>query len=571
VRTTPPGLRERGQTAALDVGGRTVECHTGDTVAAALVAARELTCRITAGGDPRGVFCGMGVCHECVMWVDGVPLRTCMTAARDGMRVELESEARLPSPAAPRLEAVALSPDVLVVGAGPGGLAAAAAAAEAGADVVLVDERPKLGGQYFKQPSDAFDVDERGLDRQYRSGRLLAARVVRAGVGVLSGTQLWAASAADELHALGDARAYTLRPRRLVIATGAYERAVPFPGWTLPGVFATGAAQTLMRAYGVLPGRRVLVSGNGPLNVQVAAELVRAGATVVALCETARTASPRRAAAAVAMAATAPGLVRDGLGYGRILRSARVPVLLGHSVVRVDGDGRAERAVAARLGADGRAVAGGERGFDVDAVCVGFGFLPSNELARTLGVEHVFDDALGQLVAVRERDGRTSVEGVWVVGDGGGTGGAPLAQATGLLAGASAARSLGLEAPRNERAERDRRRHERFQRALRRLFAAPRLVDQLASADTPICRCESVSLAAVEAALAEGIGTIGALKRVTRAGMGRCQGRYCAPLLAELAARRTGAPIDERSWFAPGVPFKPLPVELAAAALETGG
>jgi NADPH-dependent 2,4-dienoyl-CoA reductase/sulfur reductase-like enzyme len=560
MRMETTGLRSRADRATLVVGGRAIECRLGDTVAAALVDAGELTCRVTRTGEPRGIFCGMGVCHDCVMNVDGVPLRTCMTAVRDGMQVEVEADAKPPRPLEARLEPVVLAPEVLVVGAGPGGLAAAAAAAEAGADVLLVDERPKLGGQYFKQPSDAFEVEPQELDRQYRAGRELIARVERAGVTVLKGVQVWAATGPRELLAVDEQHAYALRPRRLVLATGAYERAVPLPGWTLPGFMATGAAQTLMRAYQVLPGRRVLVSGNGPLNIQVAAELTRAGATVVALCETAR---PRSPGAVAAMAAAAPDLIRDGAGYGLTLRRARVPLLLGHAVVRAEGDGRVERAVIARLGGDGRPVPGSERSFDVDAVCAGFGFLPSNELARTLGVEHVYDPALGQLAAVRDASGRTAVDDVWVVGDSGGTGGARLAQAVGLLAGAAAA-----GAPPPAGAERDRRRNERFQRGLWRLYTAPRLVDQLATPETLVCRCEGVPLRAVEDALAEGIASIGALKRVTRAGMGRCQGRYCATILAELAARRTGRPLDERAWFAPGVPFKPLTVALAAEALE---
>jgi NADPH-dependent 2,4-dienoyl-CoA reductase/sulfur reductase-like enzyme len=378
--------------------------------------------------------------------------------------------------------------------------------------------------------------------------------------------QVWGAAGPRELLAIGDGRAYALRPRRLVLATGAYERGVPLPGWTLPGFMTTGAAQTLMRAYQVVPGRRVLVSGNGPLNIQVAAELVRAGATVVALCETARPIDPRRAAALATMAAAAPDLMRDGVGYGRALRAARVPILFGHAVVRAEGDGRVESAVVARLDPTGMPVPGSERRYVVDAVCAGFGFLPSNELARTIGVEHVFDPALGQLAAVRASDGRTSVEDVWVVGDSGGTGGARLAKAVGLLAGAAAA-----GAPVPPTAERDRRRNDRFQRALWQLYRAPRLVDQLADPDTPICRCENVPRRAVDEALAGGIATIGALKRVTRAGMGRCQGRYCASILAEVAARRSGLPLDERAWFAPGIPFKPLPVELIAAASEPAG
>jgi thioredoxin reductase len=554
-------VRPRGEPAQLVVDGRTVAAAAGDSLAAALLDAGIRTCRIAGNGDPRGVFCGMGVCHDCVVVVDGTPLRACMTAVRDGMRVDVEREALLPSPTSPQLVPVSLEPDVLVVGAGPGGLAAAAAAADAGADVLVVDERAKPGGQYYKQPSDAYVLDEGMLDRQYREGRALAARAAAAGATVLNEVQVWAATGPRDLRAVGGGRAYTIRPGRLILATGAYERGVPLPGWTLPGFMATGAAQTLLRAYQVVPGERVLVSGNGPLNMQVAAELVRAGATVVAVCEAALVASPARAPALGAMAVAAPDLMAAGLSYARTLRAARVPTLFGHAVVRAEGDGRVERATVARLDDAGRPVRASERTFDVDTVCAGFGFLPANELARAVGVAHVYDTALGQLVAVRARDGRTSVDGVWIVGDSGGTGGARLATAVGALAGAGAA-----GAPPPARADRARRRNERFQRALARLYAAPRLLDQLAEPDTLVCRCEGVPLAAVDEALASGIGAIGALKRLTRAGMGRCQGRYCGAVLVELAARSGRRDPDEWSGFAPAPPFKPLPAGRIAAA-----
>jgi thioredoxin reductase len=574
MRISSPGLRPLGRTVELLVEARPVTAHTGDTVAAALIDAGLRVCRVTGNEQPRGVFCGMGVCQECVMTIDGARARTCMTFVRDGMTVApLREDEPLVVPSREPLEPVVLAPELLVVGAGPAGLAAAAAAAEAGVDVVLVDERAKPGGQFYKQPSEAHHVIEPELDKQYREGRALIARVEAAGVERLAGVEIWAAAGPRELYALGPGRAYALRPERLVLATGAYERGVPVPGWTLPGFMTTGAAQTLMRAYQVLPGRRVLVTGNGPLNLQVAAEIVRDGGQVVALCELAAFRSPRRAPAAARMALATPALMAEGARLAAVIHRARVPVLTGWAVVRAEGDGGVERAVIARIDAAGRAVAGTERVFEVDAICAGYGFLPSNELARTLGVVHRFEPARGQLAAVVDGRGRSSLEGVWVAGDSGGTGGARLARAVGFLAGLDAARSLG-RAPesslvREEReAERERDRSRRFQAALWGLFGAPRLVDQLALPDTLVCRCEEVSLAAVNASFEDGASAIGAVKRVTRAGMGRCQGRYCAGILAAIASRRGAGELTEEDWFAPAPPFKPMPVAEAAAAIE---
>jgi NADPH-dependent 2,4-dienoyl-CoA reductase/sulfur reductase-like enzyme len=573
VRIASPGLRPRDEHLALLVDGRPVGARPGDTVAAALVDAGVRLCRVTAGGEGRGIFCGMGICQECVMTIDGAPARACMTFVRDRIEVEtLRGDGPVAAARRAQLEPVLLAPELLVVGAGPAGLSAAAAAAESGVGVVVVDERAKPGGQFYKQPSEGWEVDESALDRQYRGGRDLIRRVQASGARLLPGVQVWAAAGPRELLALGAGRAFALRPERLVLASGAYERGIPLPGWTLPGFLTTGAAQTLMRAYQVLPGRRVLVSGNGPLNIQVAAEIVLAGGEVVAVCELARFRDAVRTPALAEMAAASPSLAMEGARYlGRLAR-ARVPVLAGHAVVLAEGEGKVEQAVVSRIDRSGRPVPGSERAFAVDAVCAGFGFLPSNELARTLGLDHVFDPTLAQLVAVVDDRGRSSREDVWVVGDGAGTGGAHLARASGFLAGLDVARSLARDVPTALAAEepsarRARARSRRFQAALGRLFTAPRLVDQLASPDTLVCRCEEVTLHAVEASFDEGAGALGAVKRMTRAGMGRCQGRYCAPVLAGLWARRSGVPLTEEDWFAPAPPFKPIPVAAAVEAI----
>lgn len=589
MRIRSRGLGAPAAEIEIVFAGRPLAARAGDSLASALVAAGELGCRETRAGAERGVFCGMGVCQECVVVVDGVPgLRACMTSAKDGMRVERQparpdlaaiaaasgaappSDAGSPvlavTPPAPRTPRRVLRPDLLVVGGGPAGLTAAAAAAESGLEVVLVDDRAQPGGQYFKQPPPGRIADPADLDPQYRAGRDLIARARRAGADLRGGVQVWGAGDADELLAHDAEGALTLRPRALVIATGAYERGVPFPGWTLPGVMTTGAAQTLLRAYQVSPGTRVLVSGHGPLNMQVAAELVRGGARVPAFAELARLTDPRRARELARMARYAPDLVRQGAGYGVTLTRGRTPILHGHAIVRAEGDGRVEQATIARIDPAGRPVPGTERTYAVDAVSVGFGFQPSNELARALGVAHRHDPVHGGFTADRHGDGRTSVDGVWVIGDGGGIKGSRLAQTAGLLAGLDVARSLGrtpaaAQDAEAARARRDHERAERFQRALWRAYAAPRLLDQLATDDTVVCRCEDVTLGAIRRAFDDGLSHSGAVKRLTRAGMGGCQGRYCGGLIAEIGAARTGADRDELELFAPNAPLRPVAID----------
>jgi NADPH-dependent 2,4-dienoyl-CoA reductase/sulfur reductase-like enzyme len=546
---------------------KSLPARAGSSIAAALTAAGIRVCRQSEAGD-RGLFCGMGVCGECSIEVDGSAGQlACMTAAEDGMRLRRQPAAPRaglttvpePGPAEKVLHAA-----VVVVGGGPAGLAAAATAAETGADVLLIDDRVSLGGQYYKQPASSFVLEPAALDRQYAAGRALIDRVRAAGVRVHSGMRVWGADGPRRLYATRDSERFEVRAERLILATGAYERAVPFPGWTLPGVMTSGAGQSLLRGYQVAPGRRVLVAGNGPLNVQLAAELVKAGGTVAGLVELARMFGPARAIEAVRMAASAPSLTRDGLGYLARLQRARVPILTGRAVVRVEGDGRAERAVVARLDPAGLPVPGTEITLDVDAVCLGYGFMPGNELARLLGLRHSIDPRTGGYVVERSPAGQTGLAGVWAIGDGAEVRGAKVAESTGMLAGAAAAASLGR--PVRDLAAISRRQHrqERFQRALWQAYRAPALFGQLASPETVVCRCENVRLATIEAAVRE-VRSTGAVKRLTRAGMGQCQGRFCGFVVTELVRAATGVAVNARSGFAPQPPLRPTPLWVLAA------
>ena len=201
----------------------------------------------------------------------------------------------------------------------------------------MLDERLQSGGQFYKPLAPSHQAAA-PPDRQFADGLALEQQVRAAGVTVQQGAQVWAAFSPRQVGALIDGRATVIGCRQLVIAPGAYERPVPFPGWTLPGVMTTGAAQTLARAYRVAPGQRVVIAGNGPLNLQLAAELLAGGAKVVAVLESAARPSLRQWRQLWTAARTAPDLLRDGWRYMRQLRAHRVPLLWGHAVVAAEGE-----------------------------------------------------------------------------------------------------------------------------------------------------------------------------------------------------------------------------------------
>ncbi|HKX08334.1 MAG TPA: NAD(P)/FAD-dependent oxidoreductase, partial [Stellaceae bacterium] len=446
---------------------------------------------------------------------------------------------------------------------GGAGLNAARSAALAGAAVVLVDERPLAGGQYYKQPlAIPALAGEHSSDPQFAGGRALIEAADRAGVTTLRGARVWGAFEPLELLILHDGRSLSCRPKRLIVATGAYERGLAIPGWTVPGVMTTGAAQTLLRSYRVLAGKRVLITGNGPLNLQVALELARAGAEIAAVVELAARPSLRDLPALGAMLASTLALAVRGARYLLELRRRGIPVLYESVLAEVTRDNETLTAQVKRWRLQPQDT--GAR-FEVDAICMGYGFMPSNEVLRALGCAHRFDPARGHLVTQRDGDQRTSVPEIYAAGDCAGLGGAPAAEAEGIIAGIAAARSLGLASTTALRASEAQARsalarHRRFQAGLWRLFRAPHLTTELATAETIICRCEELSRDRIEAELQPGFASVGALKRRTRGGMGRCQGRYCGPVLATLSAGHESRPLDEAGHWAPRPPVAPISI-----------
>jgi hypothetical protein len=296
--------------------------------------------------------------------------------------------------------------------------------------------------------------------------------------------------------------------------------------------------------------------------LQVALELACAGAEIGAIIELARETWPWAIFALGRMITSAPTLVLRGIRYLAELRRRRIPLLhesVLAGIARSDGGFQVEvKPWPAQRKNEGKH-------FEADTILMGYGFMPNNEILRALGCAHYFDASRGHLVTARDKDGRTSVANVYAVGDCGGLGGALAAEAEGVIAGLAAARSLafasgGTERDRESKARSALARHRRFQAGLWQLYRAPHLTTELATPETLICRCEGVSLREITTELREGWSSVGALKRRTRCGMGRCQGRYCGPIVAALSAYHRGCEPDEEGYWAPRPPVRPVPI-----------
>jgi NADPH-dependent 2,4-dienoyl-CoA reductase/sulfur reductase-like enzyme len=452
--------------------------------------------------------------------------------------------------------------DIAVLGAGPAGMAAATEAARAGARVLLIEESPLPGGQVYRAPPPGFGMP---IDADRRAGDALRAALAASGAALRMGCRVWGVGggplvpqgtphAPFRIDALAaDGTPFAAEARALILCTGTHERIIAFPGWTLPGVLGLAAATILLKAQGVLPGRRVVVAGAGPLLYAVAAKLLKAGAEVPAVVDLA---TPAEWARALPALVARPDLLARGAAWRAWLLAARVPVLAGTQVVAAEGEAVLRSLRVARRDGSGAQM------IEADALCIGHGLVPATEATRAFRAAHRYAAESGGWVPMLDAEQRTSVALLYAAGDGAGVLGAAAAPASGRIAAQAALRDLGLRHDEAARAAhgRDFARAARAGGAMARMMARhPALVAAIPP-ETIICRCEGVTRAAIEAALDDGATAMNQLKQFTRCGMGPCQGRLCGETAAELVALRVGG--RAAAGFATGrLPLRPVPMD----------
>ena len=315
--------------------------------------------------------------------------------------------------------------ELAIVGAGPAGLSAAIEAAKAGVHVVLIDENEKAGGQLFKQTHKFFGTMEhyagiRGID----IGERLLKETEELGVEVLLNTAAWGIFSGNVLGLIQDEKGMQLKADKILLATGAMENPLPFPGWTLPGVIGAGAVQTLMNIHRVLPGKRAVMVGAGNVGLIVAYHLMQAGAEVVKVVE------------------AKPKIGGWGVHASKIARFG-VPIETSMTIKRAEGKDRVERAVLVRMDKNWKEIPGSEEIFDVDMVCLAVGLGPMLGLAWIAGCQFEYIEELGGYIPLRDEWMETSVQGIYIAGDSAGIEEASIAIEEGRLAGTAVARSLG--------------------------------------------------------------------------------------------------------------------------------
>lgn len=462
--------------------------------------------------------------------------------------------------------------ELLVIGSGPAGLAAATQAATLGVDTLVLDEQLAPGGQIYRAITTTPLADRQVLGEDYWHGATLVASFEQSQARYEPGATVWAIGRLNgapdrdgyEVAYSVGGEARLVHTRHVLLATGAQERPFPIPGWTLPGVVTAGAAQILLKQSGMAPGTRTVLAGCGPLLYLLAWQYLNAGVKIDVLLETTPAGRTARALPHAWGFLRSPYLAK-GL---KLLRAVKRAVPIVRHVSALEAIGENDRLTSVRYTA-----AGGVHTIEADHLMLHQGVVPNINLTQAVGIAHEWNDALACWEPHVDRWGSTNVDHIGMAGDGAGVAGAVAAEHRGRLAALHAAFELGhIDRPHRDRAGAD------LHRALARATRGRAFFDTLYRApdnfrkptgDTIVCRCEEVTAAQVRDTVRLGVQGPNQMKAFLRCGMGPCQGRFCGVTVTELIAEERGVPAQEVGYYRLRFPTKPSTLGEIASLPQT--
>ncbi|PPS38285.1 FAD/NAD(P)-binding oxidoreductase [Pseudomonas syringae] len=450
---------------------------------------------------------------------------------------------------------------IAIVGAGPAGIRAAQTLLAHGIKACLIDEGLRGGGQVYRRQPDNFQRSAKAL-YGFESAKAVAVHnaldTLAAQIDYRPQTLVWNAED-HQLDTLQNSTAATLDFSHLIVATGATDRILPVPGWTLPGVYSLGAAQIALKYQGCAIGQRVVFCGSGPLLYLVAYQYAKAGAKVLAVLDSAPFSAQCKALPALL---GQPATLAKGMYYRAWLSAHGIPVHQGAQLTRIDGEKRVDGIQWQRNGKSGHLAC--------DAVAFAHALRSETQLADLLSCEFAWSALNRAWLPTRDDCGRSSVSGIYLAGDGAGIMGADAAEMAGELAALGLLQDIGVVADtaRIDTLKTALRRIERFRHGLETAFPFPEDWAAKVADDTLVCRCEEVSAGEIRSAVQDGHWEINRVKAMCRVGMGRCQGRMCGLAAAEIIARESGRSVEHVGRLRGQAPIKPLPFGLGMQPME---
>ncbi|MGW8195673.1 MAG: FAD/NAD(P)-dependent oxidoreductase [Desulforhopalus sp.] len=455
--------------------------------------------------------------------------------------------------------------DVIIVGAGPAGLAAGRSLAEMGIKVLTLDEQHRVGGQIYRRVETASDSTLRVMGEDYKRGLELARRFHMSSAEYEGGATVWNVEYDGRVAYSRQGKSQEVQAGYVIIATGAMERPFPLPGWNLPGVMGAGAANNLAKEAGLMPSGNVVLAGSGPLLLLEASVLIKKGVRITAILETTSKVVSAKALPHIFPALRRSDFLLKGVQMLRDIKKGAVPHFKGVSEIAALGTNQVEAVEAV--------VDGQKKTFPANLLLLHFGVIPNVHIFRLVGCAMQWNSQQRYWFPSCDSWGRTNFEKIFAAGDGAGVSGALAAEYKGELAALEIARCLGI-LPGYERDTlaapiRAAMHHDAMPRPFIDAMYAPQETGKYFKNETVLCRCENIRVADIRKAVGEGVQEVNEMKIVTRCGMGPCQGRMCGPALAEIIAAELDASPEHVGQLKVRPPLKPVPLgEIAEMELD---
>jgi NADPH-dependent 2,4-dienoyl-CoA reductase/sulfur reductase-like enzyme len=448
--------------------------------------------------------------------------------------------------------------ELLVVGAGPAGLAASADAARLGIDVALVDEQKAPGGQIYRNASESADRAQVYLGKDYLRGKRLVDEFLQSRATYINNASVWYLDDRLETGILVDGASHFISADRLLLASGAQERPMPLPGWQLPGVMTAGAGQILLKSAAMVPTGRLVLAGGGPLLLLIAWQYLQAGVEIEAIIDTTPGAGLLATLPRFARALPALDYLLKGLSFILAIKKAGVPVYKAIDTLRAEGRESIESVSFSTVRGKRRV----EVSIETDTLLLHQGVIANIRLPLAAGCEVEWDAQQQGWKATRDIWGQSSANQVFVAGDCAGIVGARAGELQGRLGALEIAYQLHrIDLRQRNRAaqgiQKSLKRHLSIRPLLDALYA-PSKAYQLPHDETLVCRCEEVYAGQIRQAIRMGCIGPNQVKAFTRCGMGPCQGCLCGSTVAALVADETGATMEQVGYFRVRPPFKPI-------------
>lgn len=448
--------------------------------------------------------------------------------------------------------------DLIIIGAGPGGLAAAVTADSLGLNTLVVDEQPEPGGQIYRsmERSRSENVDVLGKD--YFAGKALVEDFRASNVTYMPNTTVLNIANEFNVDVFSQGRTQRVSGHRMLMSIGAAERPVPMKNWTLPGVMGAAAADILFKSADMVPDQPVVIAGSGPLLLLATCHLVDNGVKVAAMVETAGFKDYIKATPFLPGALLRFSYLIKGMQMRWKIKRAGVPLYMGCRDLEVIGTKRAEG-----LGFSYR---GKKKSIAAKSVLLHEGVVPNLRLSQALNCKHEWYEPQRYWKPEIDLWGQTSVEGVSIAGDAAGIGGGPMATIRGHLAALDSAFKLQKisESERDNLAtehKKNLKKEESIRPFLDHVFPPNPQTLSPTDDEVMVCRCEEITSGQIREAIAQGARHPAQIKARTRSGMGPCQGRMCATTISEIIADSCSIDIKEVGSLKVRTPLKPLSIE----------